>query len=128
MVSAMKARGFTLIELMVVMTIIAILLTLVAPRYFNHVDRAKEAALKQTLATTRDAIDKFHGDIGVYPETLDALVSRRYLRSLPVDPITDSSETWVLLPPPPAQGGGGIWDLHSGAEGEGADGKPYAQW
>lgn len=124
----MKARGFTLIELMVVMTIIAILLTLVAPRYFNHVDRAKEAALKQTLATTRDAIDKFHADTSTYPENLDQLVSRRYLRTLPIDPLTDSADTWVLLPPPPAQGASGIWDIHSGADGEGADGKPYAEW
>ena len=121
-------RGFTLIELMVVMAIIAVLLTIAAPRYFQHLDRAREATLRQTLAVVRDAIDKFHGDTGKYPETIDELVPKRYLRAVPVDPITDSTQTWVLLPPPAANGNGKLWDLKSGAEGDGADGKPYADW
>lgn len=125
----MKARrGFTLIELMVVMAIIAVLLTIAAPRYFNHLERAREATLRQTLAVVRDAIDKFHGDTSAYPENLDELVAKRYLRAAPVDPITDSTETWVLLPPPAANGKGKLWDLKSGAEGNGRDGTPYAQW
>lgn len=121
-------RGFTLIELMVVMAIIAVLLTIAAPRYFNHLDRAKEATLRQTLAVVRDAIDKFHGDTSNYPDSIEELVARRYIRAAPVDPITDSAQTWVLLPPPAANGNGKLWDLKSGAEGNGADGTPYAEW
>ena len=121
-------RGFTLIELMVVMAIIAVLLTIAAPRYFNHLDRAKEATLRQTLAVVRDAIDKFHGDTSNYPDSIEELVARRYIRAAPVDPITDSAQTWVLLPPPAANGNGKLWDLRSGAEGNGADGTPYAEW
>lgn len=121
-------RGFTLIELMVVMAIIAVLLTIAAPRYFDHLDRAREAALRQTLAVVRDAIDKFHGDTSNYPDSIDELVAKRYLRAVPVDPITDSAETWLLLPPPAANGSGKLWDLRSGAEGNGAGGTPYAEW
>ena len=82
-------RGFTLIELMVVMAIIAVLLTIAAPRYFNHLDRAREATLRQTLAVVRDAIDKFHGDTSSYPESLEELVTKRYLRAAPLDPINE---------------------------------------
>ena len=121
-------RGFTLIELMVVMAIVAVLLTIAAPRYFNHLDRAREATLRQTLAVVRDAIDKFHGDTGAYPDSIEDLVARRYLRAVPVDPITDSAQTWVLLPPPAANGKGKLWDIRSGAEGNGAGGTPYAEW
>ena len=121
-------RGFTLIELMVVMAIIAVLLTIAAPRYFSHLDRAREATLRQTLAVVRDAIDKFHGDTSSYPDSIDELVTRRYLRAAPVDPITDSAQTWLVLPPPPANGTGKLWDIKSGAEGNGANGTPYADW
>jgi len=121
-------RGFTLIELMVVMAIIAVLLTIAAPRYFSHLDRAREATLRQTLAVVRDAIDKFHGDTSKYPDDIDELVAKRYLRAVPVDPITDSAQTWVLLPPSAANGNGKLWDIKSGAEGSGGDGKPYAEW
>jgi len=117
-------HGFTLIELMVVMAIIATLLTIAAPRYFSHLDRAREAALKETLNVTRDAIDKFHADLGRYPADLAELVTRRYLRTVPVDPINESVETWVLVTPP--DGVSGVYDLHSGAAADGD--KPYAQW
>ena len=126
-----KPRGFTLIELMVVMAIIATLLTIATPRYFAHLDRAKETALRETLAVTRDAIDKFAADNDRYPATLDELVAKRYLRSLPTDPITESSATWILLPPPSSLQGeaaeitSGVWDLRSGAAEEG---KTYDQW
>lgn len=116
-------RGFTLIELLVVMAIIATLLTIATPRYFAHLEHAREAALRETLAVTRDAIDKFHSDTGRYPLDLDELVVRRYLRKVPIDPITESAEDWVLLTPP--NGVGGVYDLHSNAE---IEGKPYAQW
>jgi general secretion pathway protein G len=119
--------GFTLIELLVVMAIIALLLSIAAPRYFNSVDKTKEAVLHQDLSTMRDALDKYYGDTGKYPDTLDDLVSKKYLRKLPVDPITDSAATWVTVPPADAEQGG-VYDLHSGAPGNGRDGTPYAGW
>ena len=119
-------RGFTLIELLVVMAIIATLLTLVVPRYYQHVDRSKEAVLRENLATVRDAIDQYHADVGVWPETLDTLVERRYLRMLPTDPITEKTDTWLIVPPP--GDATGIYDIRSGAEGTGLDGRAYADW
>jgi general secretion pathway protein G len=116
-------RGFTLIELLVVMAIIATLLTIAAPRYFSHLNRAREATLRQTLVVTRDAIDKFHADTGRYPNDLAELVSKRYLRALPIDPITESPETWVIVEPP--NEAAGVYDLHSGASEEG---DRYATW
>jgi general secretion pathway protein G len=122
-------RGFTLIELMVVMAIIATLLTIVTPRYFDHLDRAREAALRETLAVTRDAIDKFHADNDRYPTNLEELVDKRYLRQVPLDPITESRETWTLLPPPVQVKSDlpndNVWDLRSGAA---VEGKTYDQW
>ena len=120
-------RGFTLIELLVVLAILATLITIAVPRYFGHVDRAKDAALKQSLSVMRDAIDKYHGDQGRYPDTLDELVIKRYMRKVPPDPVTDSVATWVV-DSPPGQGGAGAYDVHSGAPGNGADGTPYAEW
>jgi general secretion pathway protein G len=119
-------KGFTLIELLVVMAIIATLLTLVIPRYFGSVDRSKEVVLKQSLVTVRDAIDKYYGDTGRYPESLQVLVDKRYIRSLPVDPVTESAETWALVPPADAAKGG-VYDLHSGAPGTTRDGTPFAE-
>ena len=86
-----KTRGgFTLIELIVVLTIISLLLTVAAPRYFQSVQRSKESTLKQNLATLRDAIDKFYGDQGKYPDALGELIAKRYLRTLPPDPLTQT--------------------------------------
>ena len=84
------SRGFTLIELLVVMAIIATLLTLAVPRYFHSTDRAKEAVLKQNLAQMRDSIDKYYGDRGRYPDALEELVSKKYLRKIPPDPMTET--------------------------------------
>ena len=120
------SRAFTLIELLVVMAIIATLLMLVVPRYFGSVDRSKEVVLKQSLATVRDAIDKYYGDTGKYPESLQGLVDKRYLRSMPVDPLTDSTTTWQIVPPPDASKGG-VYDIHSGAPGTASDGKPFSE-
>jgi general secretion pathway protein G len=120
-------RGFTLIELLVVLAIIATLLSLALPRYFHSVERAREAVLRQNLATLRDALDKYYGDTGQYPNNLQDLVTRKYLRAIPVDPITESSTTWIPIPPDePAEGG--IRDVRSGAPGNGSDGTPYASW
>lgn len=120
--------GFTLIELLVVMAIIATLLSIAAPRYFDHLQRSREATLKQTLMIVRDAIDKYRGDNGRYPNSLDELVEKHYLRSLPVDPINDSNELWTLVTPPAPEMAGKLYDLHSSAEGEAKDGTPYASW
>ena len=119
--------GFTLIELIVVLTIISLLLTVAAPRYFQSVQRSKESALKQNLATMRDAIDKFYGDQNVYPDSLEALVEKRYLRSIPVDPISESATTWQITPPA-EENKGKVFDVKSGAEGRAADGTSYKEW
>lgn len=120
-------RGFTLVELLVVMAILMLLITIAAPRYFNGVERAKEAALKQTLVVVRDAIDKFHADNARYPDSLEELAERKYIRAVPVDPITESSETWELVAPEEDMPGG-LYDLRSGAEGQASDGSFYAEW
>lgn len=121
-------RGFTLMELMVVMAIIASLLTLAMPRYFHSVDRSKEAVLRQDLAIMRDAIDKFHADRGRYPATLEELAEKRYLRKLPADPITESSSTWVVIAPPDADAAAGVYDVRSGAPGRSLDGEAFESW
>jgi general secretion pathway protein G len=115
-------RGFTLIELLVVLAILALLLTLAVPRYFRSIDLSKETILRENLRITREMIDKFYGDQGRYPHSLDELVEKKYLRSLPVDPITDSDRTWVVIAP---DGGDGIYDLHSGAAGSTREGRPF---
>lgn len=122
------SRAFTLIELLVVMAIIATLLSIAAPRYFDHLDRAREATLRQSLEVMRDAIDKYHADTGKWPENIEALVSKRYLRKVPVDPMTGSGETWLLVEPPSGDDGGGVWDVHSGSEDTAKDGTRYAEW
>jgi general secretion pathway protein G len=122
-----QARGFTLIELMVVMVIVAMLVALAAPRYFGSLDKSKETALRQTLAVTRDALDKYYGDNGKYPDSLDTLIAKRYLRGLPVDPITGSSSTWTVVAPDDPEKGQ-VYDIHSGADGAGRDGKPFREW
>jgi general secretion pathway protein G len=122
-----RRKGFTLVELLVVLAILMLLLKVAVPRYFNGVDRAKEAALKQDLAVTREALDKFYGDQERYPRTLDELVERKYIRKVPVDPITESRDTWVIVPPSGDEPGN-VSDLHSGAPGKSTGGTPYADW
>lgn len=122
-----RRGGFTLIELLVTMAIIAVLLSLAVPQYFGRVEHAKEVVLRENLQQMRDALDKFYGDKGRYPGTLNELVSQRYLRSVPVDPVTGNSATWVVvMPADPRQGG--VSDVRSGAPGNGRDGSPYASW
>lgn len=123
-----KAYGFTLVELLVVMAIIALLLTIAAPRYFDSLDRAKESTLRTDLRMMREAIDKHMADTGRFPETLQNLASARYLRAIPVDPMTDSADTWVVQPAGADTGQTGVADVHSGAIGDGRDGTPYASW
>ncbi len=122
-------RGFTLVELLVVLAALGLLLSLAAPRYFAHVDRGREVVLRHNLMAIRDAIDKFHADRARYPLGLKELVAERYLREMPLDPITDRDDTWQLLAP----GGqvietGATADVRSGAAGNARDGTPYARW
>jgi general secretion pathway protein G len=122
-----RKNGFTLIELLVVMAIIATLLTIAVPRYFHSVERSREAVLQQNLALTREALDKFYGDNGRYPERLEDLVSKRYLRSLPADPFTGNATAWLIVPPEAADKGG-VFDIRSGAPGTARDGSAYRDW
>lgn len=119
--------GFTLIELLVVMAIIATLLSIVAPRYFDSIEKAKEAVLRQDLKIMRDAIDQFYADFGKYPLDLEELVDRRYLRSIPIDPMTESKTTWMVMPSP-NEDEEGVYDVHSGFTGRALDGTFYEEW
>jgi general secretion pathway protein G len=128
----LKSRGFTLVELMVVLAIIAIILSFAVPRYQQTILRAKEATLKQNLFTIRQVIDEYTLDKQRAPQSLDDLVQAGYLKSVPVDPLTDSAQTWqvvnedVLLTVDQTQPG--ISDVHSGAPGASSDGTPYSSW
>lgn len=123
----MRSRGFTLIELLVVLGIVALLLTLAVPRYFPKVDETRETILADNLRNTRIVIDQFHADTGRYPESLDELVEKRYLRSLPYDPVAESSTTWIIEAPEEADTGQ-VYNVRSGAEGTGRNGIPYREW
>jgi general secretion pathway protein G len=122
-----RPPGFTLIELLVVLAIIGTLLMLAVPRYFSSVDKSKEAVLKENLFQMRDAIGKYYGDKGKYPESVEALATEKYLRKIPLDPITDSSTTWFVVPPQDATKSG-VYDVKSGAPGKASDGTEYAEW
>jgi general secretion pathway protein G len=117
-------KGFTLIEMLVVMAIIALLLTIALPRYFGSLNKSKEIALQENLRVIRVSIDKFYSDKGHYPDTLPALVEAGYLRAVPVDPVADSSATWILIPAKDSDVTG-VVDVKSGAAGQTADGRPY---
>jgi len=118
-------RGFTLIELLVVLAVIATLLSIALPRYFGSVERSKEVTLKQSLTVMRDAIDKFYADNGRYPDSLADLVDKRYIRALPVDPITESADTWTVVAPPEGSAKGSVYDVKSGAKGRTHDGVEF---
>jgi general secretion pathway protein G len=133
-------RGFTLLELIVVIAIIGILAAIAMPAMKDMPRRANEAVLKTNLRTMRDVIDQFYGDKGHYPPSLDALVENGYLRKIPIDPITKRSDTWTTVleeldPDQPADSAEGaedqqpgIIDVHSGAEGVALDGSAYKDW
>ena len=123
----MRGKGFTLIELLVVFAILATLLTLAVPRYFGSLDKSKEAVLKENLYQMREAISRYHADKGKYPESLESLAADKYLRNVPLDPITESAATWQIVRPEDPQKGG-VYDVKSGAPGKGIDGTEYAQW
>jgi general secretion pathway protein G len=122
-----KKSGFTLIELLVVLAVIATLLTIALPRYFSSLEKSREAVLQQNLALLRESLDKYHADTGKYPAALDELVRARYLRNMPLDPITESDATWISIPPAQPEMGG-VYDVRSGAEGVARDGREYQKW
>ncbi|GAA5160018.1 type II secretion system protein [Viridibacterium curvum] len=120
-----RQAAFTMIEMLIVMAVIALLATLALPRYFQSLDHSKDTVLMENLHATREVIDKFFSDQGRYPESLNELVERKYLRSLPIDPVTGSSRTWVIVPPE-APYKGQVFDIKSGARGATKSGRPYS--
>ena len=129
-----KDKGFTLIEMIIVFTLIGILVGLALPQYQSAVKKARESVLKETLFQLRKLIDQYYSDKGKYPASVQALVDENYLRKVPVDPITGKADTWVEVQEQPAadeiEPGQvfGIMDVHSGAEGKGLDGTPFNTW
>jgi general secretion pathway protein G len=125
-------RGWTLIELLVVISLVMILASLALTQYRNAVRSAKEAALRSDLFLMREAIDQYYADKGKYPDSLDALVSERYLRAVPKDPITDQTDSWQTVQADPEPGSvsasAGIYDVKSGSNDTALDGSRYADW
>ena len=127
-----RERGFTLIELLVVISMISILAAMGVVQYRNSVQRTRETTLKKDLFEIRDVIDQYYADKGKYPSSLDALVSDGYLRKIPVDPITNSADTWETVPadtdPANPSAEPGVYNVKSGAQGNGLDGTPYSDY
>lgn len=123
----MRRRGFTLIEVLVTMAIVAMIVTLAVPRYFSNVERAKEDVLREDLYILRDAIDKFYADKNRYPNVLDDLVVEKYLRAVPVDPYTKSARSWVVIAPEDATLGA-VGNVRSGAPNKARDGTWFRDW
>ena len=124
--------GFTLLELMVVMSLIVILASLALVQYRQSVTLSREAVLKEDLFRMNEAIDQYYADKNKYPETLEDLVSAGYLRQIPLDPFTRSASTWQTVPPEPdpsnPSSAYGVYQVKSGADGVGTDGRAYAEW
>ncbi len=125
-------RGFTLVELLIVISLISILAAMGLVQYRNSVVSSKEAVLRTDLFRMRDAIDQYYADKGKYPSSLDSLVSDGYLRKLPEDPFTKSADTWTTEPaePDPSNPSAepGVYNVKSGAQGTALDGTTYADW
>jgi len=125
-------RGFTLVELLVVLSLLSILAAMAVVQYRNSVRLGQEAVLKRNLFAMRDAIDQYYADKNKYPASLDSLVSDGYLRRIPEDPMTRTADSWQTVPAEPDPGNPsaepGIYDVKSGAQGQGLDGSSYADW
>lgn len=123
-----RARGFTLVELLLVLALVALLASLVAPVVTGSVYRAKEATLKENLYILRKAIDDYYADAGNYPMELEALVEKRYIRKIPTDPVTGRRDSWVLVRTEDTRGKSGIIDVRSGSEEKDSAGVAYMEW
>ena len=124
----MRARAFTLIELLLVLLIVALLASLVTPVVTGGVQRARESTLKEDLYALRKAIDDYYADNGSYPGELDELVKKRYLRRIPTDPVTDKRDTWQLVRSEDDKSGKGILDVRSGSQDKASDGSYFKDW
>ena len=124
-VGGWNAKGFTLIELMIVVSIVGILATIAVPSYQSSVIKARETVLRQDLFTLRELLDHHRADKGKYPPSLDSLVTAGYLRAIPKDPFTNSPNSWQQIMEPTE---GGIFDVYSGSDIVGTNGIPYNQW
>lgn len=127
MKGAPRPRGFTLIELLVVMAVLGLLVSLAAPRYFVSIDKAKESTLRETLMQLRQGIDRHFTDTGKYPASLEDLVTKKYLRKIPIDPIVDRTDAWIVIAPENTALGT-VFDVKSGAKGRAKDGTNYETW
>jgi general secretion pathway protein G len=124
----MRARGFTLLELLFVLIIVALLAGIVGPMLVGSISRARESTLKEDIHILRRAIDDYYADNGKYPGELNELVDKRYLRGIPADPVTERRDTWVVVRSGNDKGLGGIIDVHSGSELAANDGTFYRDW
>jgi general secretion pathway protein G len=123
----MNQKGYTLIEMMIVLSIMGILATMAMPNMQRAIIRAKEASLRNTLFVFRDVIDQYYADQGQYPESLDELAEKFYIRGIPKDPFTRSATTWIVIPPS-EEAAGNVYDVRSGSNIVSLKGIPYNEW
>jgi general secretion pathway protein G len=120
-------KGYTLIEMMTVIAIMGILASIAVPSFQRSIVRSREASLRNSLFVLRDVIDQYYGDFGEYPESLEILVEKRYIREIPMDPLTGSADTWILIAPE-GEETTGIYDIHSGSDKISLYSGPYNEW